>query len=119
MTKSSLRRKFLYSLYLFIVVFILLEIVLRIYNPFQFRIRGNQILLPINQKQIIKNSINPKLDSVIINTRNGLGFRGPEKPANWDSCLTIITVGGSTTECHFLSDNKTWSFQLEQQLKLA
>lgn len=117
MTKSSLRRKFLYCLYLFIVVFVLLEIVLRIYNPFQFRIRGNQILLPINQKQIIKNTLNPKLDSVIINTRNGLGFRGPEKPANWDSCLTIITVGGSTTECHFLSDNKTWSFQLEQQLK--
>lgn len=117
MPKSSLRRKFLYFLYLFLVVFILLEIVLRIYNPLQFRIRGNQILLPINQKQTIKNTINPKLDPVIINTRNGLGFRGPEKPANWDSCLTIVTVGGSTTECHFLSDDKTWSYQLEQQLK--
>jgi lysophospholipase L1-like esterase len=117
MTKTSLRRKFLYFLYLFIVVFVLLEIVLRIYNPFQFRIRGNQILLPINQKQVIKNTINPKLDSVITNTRNGLGFRGPEKPVDWDNSLTIITVGGSTTECHFLSDNKTWPFQLEQQLK--
>lgn len=117
MTKSSLRRKFLYFLYLFLVVFVLLEIVLRIYNPLHFRIRGNQILLPISQKLTIKNEINPKIDSVIINTRNGLGFRGPEKPENWDSSLTIVTVGGSTTECHFLSDNKTWSFQLEQQLK--
>src|ERR1044072_615924 len=117
MTKTSLGPKFLYFLYLFIVVFVLLEIVLRIYNPFQFRIKGNQILLPINQKQIIKNTINTNLDSVIINTRNGLGFRGPEKPADWNNYLTIITVGGSTTECHFLSDNKTWPFQLEQQLK--
>lgn len=117
MAKSSLRRKFLYFLYLFVVVFILLEIILRIFNPFHFRIRGNQILLPISQKQTITNEINPKLDSFIINTRNSLGFRGPEPPAAWNDYLTIVTVGGSTTECHFLSDNKTWPWQLGEQLK--
>ncbi|MBO9202355.1 MULTISPECIES: SGNH/GDSL hydrolase family protein [Niastella] len=116
MANSSLRRKILYSLYLFIVVFALLEILLRIYNPLNFRIRGNQILLPINQKQIINNKINPKLDPVITNSRNSLGFRGPEKPATWNDHLTILTVGGSTTECHFLADNKTWPYQLGQQL---
>lgn len=114
---QSLRRKLLYGLYLTIVVFVLLELVLRIYNPLHFRIRGNQILLPVNQQQIIKNEINPKLDPVIVNTRNGLGFRGPEKPDKWDDYLTIVTVGGSTTEGHFLSDNKTWPDRLAEQLK--
>jgi lysophospholipase L1-like esterase len=117
MTKLFLWRKLLRVLYLFVVVFIFLELGLRFYNPLHFRVRGNKILLPVSQQQIIKNNINPKLDPVIINTRNALGFRGPEKPANWDECLTIVTVGGSNTECHFLSDNKTWPWLLEKQLQ--
>lgn len=117
MTKFFLRRKLLYLLYLFVVVFILLEIALRIFNPLHFRIRGNKILLPISQKQIIRNDINPKLDPVVVNTRNGIGFRGPEKPANWNGYLTIVTVGGSTTECHFLSDDKTWPWLLGKKLQ--
>lgn len=117
MTKFFLRRRWFYLLYLFVAVFILLEIGLRVYNPLHFRIRGNKILLPVSQKQIIRNDINPKLDSVIINTRNAIGFRGPEKPANWNDYLTIITVGGSTTECHFLSDDKTWPWQLGKRLQ--
>ncbi|MEP6727958.1 MAG: SGNH/GDSL hydrolase family protein [Bacteroidota bacterium] len=109
-------KKTLYGLYLFFIVFILLEIALRIYNPFHFRLKGDKIVLPANQKIIISNHINPKLDSVITNTRNSLGFRGPEPPANAANALTIITIGGSTTECHFLSDNNTWPFLLEKGL---
>lgn len=115
--KYKLRKKILYGFYLIAVVGLLLEIALRIYNPLHFRIKGNQIILPVSQKQIIRNTINPKLDSVIINTRNALGFRGPEKPAHFDNFLSIVTVGGSTTECHFLSDDKTWPYLLEQNLK--
>jgi lysophospholipase L1-like esterase len=117
MTNFFLRRKLLYLLYLFVVVFILLEIALRIFNPLHFRIRGNKILLPVSQKQIIRNDINPKLDSVVVNTRNAIGFRGPERPANWDEHLTIVSVGGSTTECHFLSDDKTWTWLLGKKLE--
>jgi len=109
-------KKALYGLYLFFIVFILLETALRIYNPFHFRLKGDSIVLPVNQKIIIANHINPKLDSIITNTRNTLGFRGPELPANAANALTIITIGGSTTECHFLSDNKTWPFLLEKSL---
>src|SRR5580704_17588568 len=96
--------KLLYMLYFFIFIFIALEIFLRIYNPFHFRLKGDRILLPINQEVRIRNTINPKLDSLIINTRNALGFRGPDTPANFRQVLSIITVGGSTTECRFLSD---------------
>lgn len=106
----------LYSLYLFIAVFILLEVALRIYDPFKFRVRANRIILPANQKQIIRNNTNPKLDSLIIHTRNGLGFRGPDTTKGFSQMFSIFTVGGSTTECHFLSDGKTWPARLQALL---
>jgi hypothetical protein len=105
-----------YAVYLFVAVFVLLEIALRIYNPFHFRLRGDKIMLPINQKIIITNKINPKLDPLIVDTRNSLGLRGAEPPADWTNYLTVITIGGSTTECHFLNDNKTWPYLLGRGL---
>lgn len=107
-----------YALYLFLSVFLLLEIVLRIYNPFHLRLKGDKIVLPVNLQATITNRINPKLDPVIINTRNSLGFRGPEPPSprEWSRELTLITIGGSTTECHFLSDDSTWPFLLGKKL---
>jgi len=106
-----------YVLYLFFMVFIALEIILRIYNPFHFRIKGEHLLLPVNEQLVIHNTINPRLDSVIINTRNSLGFRGPEKPVPFNRFLSVVAVGGSTTECHFLSDDKTWTSLLEKDLQ--
>jgi lysophospholipase L1-like esterase len=115
--KRSIYRRLAYFLYVFVAVFLLLEIGLRIYNPFHFRLKGNRIVLPANQKQIITNRINPKLDPLIINTRNSLGFRGPELPDTGGAgLLKIITIGGSTTECHFLNDNKTWPYLLGAKL---
>ena len=105
-----------YSIYLFLAIFLLLEIGLRIYNPFHFRLKGDKIVLAANQKQIIRNRINPKLDSTIINTRNSLGFRGPELPPDSSPLLKIITIGGSTTECHFLNDERTWPYLLGKKL---
>lgn len=117
--KRTLGRRIVYAVYLVVVVFLLLEVTLRIYNPFHFRLKGDKILLPIDQRATITNTINPKLDAVIVNTRNSLGFRGPEPPppAEWKDDLTIITVGGSTTECHFLNDNRTWPFLLGVKLR--
>jgi hypothetical protein len=109
-------RRLAYAVYLFVAVFVLLEIALRIYNPFHFRLKGDKIMLPINQKIIITNKINSKLDPLIVDTRNSLGLRGPEPPADWNDQLTVITIGGSTTECHFLNDDKTWPYLLGQEL---
>lgn len=114
---SKVWKRILYSLYLFFIVFILLEILLRIYNPFHLRIKGDKILLPVNQRLIIKNPLNPRLDPVIVNTRNSLGLRGPEPPGNIQSALSVITVGGSTTECYFLNDDSTWTSRLGELLK--
>jgi lysophospholipase L1-like esterase len=109
-------RRVKYVLYLFLSVIVLLEIGLRIYNPFHLRLKGDKIVLPVSQKQIITNRINPKLDSLIVNTRNSIGFRGPDPMPDRKTSLTIITIGGSTTECHFLSDDKTWPFLLGKKL---
>jgi len=114
--KGRLRRRVVYGIYLLLVTLILMELVLRIYNPFHFRLKGDRILLPVNQQETIINRINPKLDPVIINTRNSLGFRGPEVPKDWSHELTVIAIGGSTTECHFLSDWRTWPFLLGTML---
>ena len=107
----------LYGLFLFFVVFILLEIFLRVYDPFKFRIQTNGITLPANQTTFIKNTLNPELDSLIVNTKNSIGLRGPDTTIGYSNQVSIITVGGSATRCHFLSDNKTWPFLLGEYLK--
>lgn len=114
---KKLLHRLLYILFFTAVVFIAMEIILRIYNPFQFRLKGDEIVLPVNTKLTIHNEINPKLDSLIVNTRNSLGFRGAEKPEDFNNYLSIVTVGGSTTECHFNSDDKTWPAILGSELQ--
>jgi lysophospholipase L1-like esterase len=110
-------RVVMYGIYIFIVVFFALEIILRIYNPFSLRLKGDKIVLPVNQKLLIDNSVNPKLDKQVVNTRNSLGFRGSEPPADWNNWVTIIAIGGSTTACHFLNDDKTWPWLTEKKLE--
>jgi lysophospholipase L1-like esterase len=101
-----------------ILVLSFCELVLRIYNPLGFRIKGNKLILPINKKEIIHHEHGlGKLDQVVIHQRNSLGFRGPEPPADFAKDLTIITVGGSTTECFDLAEDKTWPHDLGVKLK--
>lgn len=116
-SRSKGMRRIVYAVYFFFVVFLLLEIGLRIYNPFHLRLKGNKIVLPANQTITIVNKLNPKLDSLIVNTRNSLGLRGPELPRDREHLLTIITIGGSTTECHFLNDGNTWPYLLGKKLR--
>jgi lysophospholipase L1-like esterase len=96
--------------------FVLAEGVLRIYNPFPSRFRGDKIQLKTNlkKKMVISPAIEG-LDSVIQYSVNSLGFRGEEKPDN--PSYSIITVGGSTTECSKLDDEKTWTAVLGKKLK--
>lgn len=107
-----------------ILSFIILEGILRIYNPFESRIKGDKIILPANKEYVIENtklkkrfkkSLN-KFDETIIHKKNHLGFRGEKPPKDFDDYLTIITVGGSTTECTFLSEGKTWTDVLGKKL---
>jgi lysophospholipase L1-like esterase len=94
------------------------ELILRVYNPLGFRIKGNKIILPINKKEIIHHEHGlGKLDKIVIHQRNSLGFRGPELPADFSRGLTLVTVGGSTTECFDLAEDKTWSYVLGVRLQ--
>jgi lysophospholipase L1-like esterase len=102
----------------FILVLGTCEIILRVYNPLGFRIKGDKIILPINKKEIIHHEHGlGKLDRVVVHQRNSLGFRGPEPPADFPRGLTIVTVGGSTTECFDLAEDKTWPHVLGVNLQ--
>ncbi len=114
---GSLKRNLIYFLYLLLVVFAAMEVVLRFYNPFPTRMRGDHIFLNRDQVLYINNAKHPKLDQKLTHTRNMIGFRGPDIPENFEKYLSIVTIGGSTTECSHIDDKKTWSYLVEQKLK--
>jgi lysophospholipase L1-like esterase len=102
-----------------LIAFVLLEVALRIYNPVGARVRGADIVLPVNHVYRFDNGSDVrKLDRQTIHTKNSLGFRGPEPPRDFAARLTILTIGGSTTESLFLSDGKTWTDELARRLAL-
>jgi hypothetical protein len=94
----------------------LLELGLRVYNPFPFRVKGGRIVLTANRVETYYRT-SQKLEPLVHVTRNSAGFRGPNPPANLDPYLSIIAIGGSTTECRALSDTTTWPAIVEDQLK--
>lgn len=109
-------RIIIYLVYLLLFTFFALEIILRIYNPFPSRIKGDKVILPANQTYYYRNNNVASLDKEIRVQYNSLGLQGPEKPANYDSCLSIITVGGSTTACMYISTENTWPTLLGNEL---
>ena len=54
---------------------------------------------------------------IAIHSTNKWGLRGEDVPADWNKFYTIITIGGSTTQCYYLDDHKTWPYLLQQRLK--
>lgn len=95
---------------------LLLEAFLRLYNPLGIRVRGDRIVLARNVRETLTNTRNRKLDPVIVFSKNSLGFRGPEPPRDFDRQLSILAVGGSTTECLYLSDGGSWPELLGRDL---
>ncbi len=96
------------------------ELALRARNPFGFRMRGNTLVLPANKVYDIRadqRSRSDQIDAHVVHTKNSLGFRGPEPPADFADWLTIVAVGGSTTECFYLSDGRTWPERLAVRLQ--
>jgi lysophospholipase L1-like esterase len=100
-----------------VLALLLLEVLLRFYNPFQARIKGNRIVLATNKTYHIKNDIIKGLDPEITVTRNSLGFRGANPPPELGKYLSVVTIGGSTTQCFFLSDDQTWTARLGHNLE--
>jgi len=100
------------------VALIVLEVLLRIFHPLEIRFKPDRIVLPVHKRYIFDNTekFPTKLAKTTIHTKNSLGFRGEVPPPNFQDYLTIITIGGSTTECFYLSDGRTWPDLLGQKL---
>jgi lysophospholipase L1-like esterase len=92
------------------------EVALRLYNPIELRLRGTRIVLPTNTHSVLWLDNARQLASPIRMSRNSLGFRGPEPPVPFADAVSILAVGGSTTECRLLSDEETWPAVLERRL---
>jgi lysophospholipase L1-like esterase len=99
-----------------VLTVVLFEVALQIYQPLPFRVRGDRIVLPVRASYTFYNE-GPKLDRVVHHTKNSLGFRGPEPPRDFSAPRTIVAVGGSTAECLYLSDGKTWTDRLAERLR--
>lgn len=85
-----------------------LEALLRVWTPFPFSIRGNEITLIENRLTKTLNPGIPGTDSLIVYRHNNLGLRGPDLTQDAFSKLRIIAIGGSTTGCRLLSDGADW-----------
>jgi lysophospholipase L1-like esterase len=90
------------------VALAILEAFLRLYNPFGQRLFGDRIVLPTNYRHVMTNELNRKLPKTIVFSKNSLGFRGPEPPPDFADALTVLAVGGSTTESMYVTDGQTW-----------
>ena len=119
-TKPSKLKNFAknFSLILLSLIFALsiCEITLRFYNPFGFRIKGDNIVLPVNKTEILHHGKCTKIDALVVHHNNSLGFKGPEPPKDFADWLTVVAVGGSTTECLEITD-KTWPDRLGVMLQ--
>lgn len=113
-----IKRNTLYNLCLLsasiIFTLAMLELFLRFFSPpcvFSS-------MLPLRPHNRMEIHISAKgLAPVAMNTTNKWGLRGAEPPADWDRHYTIVTVGGSTTQCFYLDDSKTWPALLEAKLR--
>jgi lysophospholipase L1-like esterase len=100
-----------------LVALMVLEVLLRFYNPLEIRFKPDRIVLPVNKRYILNNVGKfTKLAPITTHTKNSLGFRGDPPPKNFLDYLTIVAIGGSTTECFYLSDERTWPDMLGREL---
>lgn len=99
-----------------IISLVILEILLRIYNPYPSVVKGDKIILRANSRVIYNNEKYNKLSETISVSTNSIGFRGPNPLKDFGDYLTIITIGGSTTHCSYNSDDRTWSSYLSKDL---
>lgn len=93
-----------------LVSILLSEIILRSLSDDQYYI------WPPNLKQYFlpKAAIFPGIHDTSFFRVNSIGFRGDEK--NSSASVNIVVLGGSTTECLYLTQNKTWPSLLEKYL---
>ena len=118
--RLSLGKRILFGLVVFMGAISLLaaagEIGLRWFTP------APAFAASLNMYAYSRITCEPTLNGVsspVRHTTNKWGMRGsdpPEGPAARET-TTIITVGGSTTQCFYLDDKHTWSHIMERELQ--
>lgn len=73
-------------------------------------------LLPHSKMELHTSNLRG-VSPVAMHSTNKWGLRGDEPPADWSKQYTIITIGGSTTQCFYLDDHKTWPYLLQGKLR--
>lgn len=58
-----------------------------------------------------------EVSPVALNTTNRWGLRGDEPPERWDDFFSVVVIGGSTAQCYYLDDHKTWPYLLQEKMK--
>jgi lysophospholipase L1-like esterase len=97
-----------------IVGLLILEVALRLLYPLSLF----SPLLPLRPQ--VKMTLHPRiqgLSPMATFSTNKWGFRGDGPPADWSSYYTIVTIGGSTTQCMYVDDHKTWPYLLQKELE--
>ena len=93
-----------------LISLLICEIILRIISSKQYYIWPPQL----KQYFLPDSSVLPGIKDTAYFKINLLGLRGDEK--NDSSSVYIVTIGGSTTECLYLDQGKTWPALLEKYL---
>jgi len=99
-----------------LVAGVLLELALHLYNPLPSSVKHNKVILHANNRIQLVHERSDKLQRSTTFSTNSLGFRGPEPPADFDRFLTLVAIGGSTTEEFFSDGDRTWPARLHQRL---
>ena len=110
---NTWQRILFWNLTVFVCLIVLLELVLGQWLKFSSAVRG----IPAAQWNMTAKIDVTKLydrggDSVILYSRDASGYRGFDR----DSRPTLLTIGGSTTDQRYISDNETWQNILEAEL---
>lgn len=96
-----------------VLALILLEFAVRIVSPLNY-------FSPYLLQPYASFNIEPGLRYSSPRTRfstNQWGMRGDDPPLlNWNSHVTILAVGGSTTLCQYLDDRKVWPYLFQEML---
>jgi lysophospholipase L1-like esterase len=97
--------------------FLIAETVLRLRTPPISRLQNDRIVLPVHAAYTYPSRGLRGTDAQIVHHKNSFGFRGAEPPEHFEDFLTLVAVGGSTTECFYLSDGKSWPERLGERLE--
>ena len=111
-------KRLCYGLILFsfssLICLVVLELVCRIVAPAS----PFSPYLPLRPTQNMELHVDlPGCSPIAHFTTNRWGLRGDEPPEPFDEAFTIVTIGGSTTQCFYLDDAKTWPHLLQERLR--